>query len=350
MGKITEGLNKQPPVTKAIIAASEGFDKKLRAADAAVDNVKLSKATLKTAASNTGDRLKSEATTKAINKVIDLAGGKDTYLGKVLTNIDKELRPEAQRIEGFSGAIDKQGHYAKMAARPDPALSFRWQIVLPMLSPNLFDPTININDYVEEVSLATSYHQPYSVYRAGNMDYFANYQDVSSISVTFYEDRLFTATTYVNAWKRMIYNPSTKVFGVPYGPNESGYKKVVRVLALDEYNQKVGEFLCTGVFPLQPQSLGFQSQSSDRLRPSLELQVTDVLFIPEKGINAHQADQVRNGTTIADEKGGSTTKHPAFEINPIKATSKALDFITGKSNALSEGVSKAKDRLAKIKI
>lgn len=194
--------------------------------------------------------------TKAVGAANNLVG---QGVNKVNSAINNALGPIFG--SGFTGG-NPNSWLSKANARPDPHLSFDWSIVLP-------NDTGTIGAYVEEVtSPVWNWTGPENVFRGGQSLYFPDKMDTTPLELVFYEDRLFTASSYVMQWMKRVGNPGTGLLNYP-----AEFKRTITVVAQDAAQNPIAAFVYYGCWPSDFNPIPLQSATSERTRISVKINV-----------------------------------------------------------------------------
>lgn len=149
--------------------------------------------------------------------------------------------------------------YAKAAARNDPHLHIDWTVEMPGGL---------AAEYVESVQAPIlEFGSGGGVFRGGQFIYLPEQGDIGTLSLSFYEDNVFTTSQYLTSWRNSV--SVNGIFNYP-----ANYKKVIRVRALDA----TGALICTldyhGCWPQKSQgTYNFGSDSSERTQITQEFPV-----------------------------------------------------------------------------
>ncbi len=149
--------------------------------------------------------------------------------------------------------------YSKGAARNDPHLHIDWTVEMP----GGFPP-----EYIESVQAPVlEFGAGGGVFRGGQFIYIPEQGDIGTLSLTFYEDNVFTASQFLTSWRNSV--SLNGVFNYP-----SAYKKTIRVHALDATGALVCTFDYHGCWPQKSQgSYNFGSDSTERTHITQEFPV-----------------------------------------------------------------------------
>jgi hypothetical protein len=134
-----------------------------------------------------------------------------------------------------------------LKSMPDPLLSFKWVCTeLPLDHPVHYVESINLPFL--NVGIGDKAHA------SAGYSYFPSTHDISSFSITFYEDSNAKSSKFLWKWKNEIKDFSTGLYNLP-GSDGSGYKKTIKVALLDTANNKVLSANLLGVWPADTDSL-----------------------------------------------------------------------------------------------
>jgi hypothetical protein len=222
-------------------------------------------------------------------------------LGKALNKLGIPL------FQGqFGSGVAPGSWLARGLSRPDPLINLDWQIEMP----DGLDAS-----YVEEIQASMAdFAVSEGVFKAGTRQYYVGAEDIGALSITFYEDRLMTATQYLQRWRNRIRNSD----GTRNYPSQ--YKRTIRVWPTDGAGIILGEFVYQGCWPSKIPTIAWTSQGTARIMHQVDFSVDSV------EINLRSAT---NGT------GLNGTPDPLFGsiedfVNglPLRLTNKALGAAT----------------------
>ncbi len=157
------------------------------------------------------------------------------------------------RSKGPGGATSIQ----KILAFSDPLLSFKWVCTkLPFGFPpervEAIDlPFLNIA-VGDKTHIASGYM------------YYPSTHDISSFSMTLYEDSSASAMKFIWQWKRAVKDFKTGFYNVP-GVNDNGYKKTIVVQLLDASNNPVITATLKGCWPADTGNFALNYTDTNRL-------------------------------------------------------------------------------------
>lgn len=125
--------------------------------------------------------------------------------------------------------------------RPDPLLNFKWICKkLPFDYPASYVEGIDLP--FNNIAVGDKAHS------ASGYSYYPGTHDISSFSITFYEDVSASTSKYLYGWKNKIKDFETGLYQLP-GINGSGYKQDISVVLLDQANNPVMGVTLKGVWP-----------------------------------------------------------------------------------------------------
>jgi hypothetical protein len=120
---------------------------------------------------------------------------------------------------------------------PDPMLNFKW-----ICNSLPFGHPIN---YVEGIDLPfLNIDIGDKVHSASGYTSYPGTHNISSFSITFYEDSFATTSKFIWAWKNKIKDFKTGLYNLPID-----YKQEIEVVMLDQGNNPVMSALLIGVWP-----------------------------------------------------------------------------------------------------
>lgn len=171
------------------------------------------------------------------------------------------------------------GTLGKMLARPDPLLSFDWEVILPTIT--MAKAYSLGSEYVESCSLVLPEYSARQVRQNGR---FVSYPEatvnIGTVSMQVYADLQNNAFSYFHAWRTLIH-PTDGVFGTPkqskHTPGYSGYKNDVILLAKSPYNEDLFSVTYQGAWPTSITTTVDFNSSNDRISFVVELAIDNVL-------------------------------------------------------------------------
>lgn len=169
----------------------------------------------------------------------------------------------------------------KLLSLPDPLLSFKWVcLLLPFQDITRMRP-----EYVEAIDLPfNNVGVAQSVYTGGGFTMYPTSHTISTLSLTFYEDRFGTAGAYIQYWKSLIKNFATGEYGLPHSgkstsSSKPGYKQDILVALLDQRNEKVVTARVKDVFPSDTQAMSLNyTDGSGRITIQQTFSVDDIEY------------------------------------------------------------------------
>jgi len=148
----------------------------------------------------------------------------------------------------------------QMQARPDPLMNYNWYVSMPSINP-LNRKNYDLSwEYVEEATLPFIEFEQVTHYRAGKNFHFPHHISLGTLSLKFYEDRLGTATTYLNAWQMAIANQETGLVNFP-----QQYLRPIQVVILDVAQRSVMVLDYTRCWPMRFDAVNLSSSESGRV-------------------------------------------------------------------------------------
>lgn len=157
----------------------------------------------------------------------------------------------------------------KARGRKDPLLAIDWYTELP----NIAGLTLGW-EMVEQATIPLVEFEPVSNYRAGKMYHYPSHQSLGTLNLTHYEDINGQTTNYYRTWQGLIMDPETGLYNVP-----DDYKKTIRLTLLDVTKKEVVIFTYYGCWPSRIESYSLVSGSAERITPSVELTVDDMVVV-----------------------------------------------------------------------
>lgn len=119
------------------------------------------------------------------------------------------------------GVLDRNTAFAVA----DPSLTSAWIVRVPFVSSQI--------EVVAEQVTATVYKVPAQArFTQGSNQYYPGTGDIDGLSITFYETHDLKVSTWLNAWKTLVFDPSNGVYGVP-----ATYKKPILVEMYSQFQQ-----------------------------------------------------------------------------------------------------------------
>ncbi len=191
------------------------------------------------------------------------SGAVNSLIGQGLNRAESKINNALGPIfgSGFTG-VNPESWLAKANSRPDPHLSFDWTIVLPNDPGSLFT-------YVEEAtSPVWMWTGTDAVFRGGQSMYYPERLDTTTLELVFYEDRLFSASSYIQTWMNQVGSPLTGLYNYP-----NAYKKNITITAQDAAQNPIATLVYYGCWPTDMGSYSFQSATSERTRISAKIAV-----------------------------------------------------------------------------
>ena len=132
-------------------------------------------------------------------------------------------------------------------------MSFRWVSDVPPLGLPY--------TYVEEVDLPFNNIQVASGWAGGSgFTYFPSTHDISSFSITFYEDIHATTMKWLLKWKSKVKDFSTGLYGLP--DSENGYKQNWTFILTDNKGNPVLRSKMTGMWPAETSNFTLNTESA----------------------------------------------------------------------------------------
>lgn len=176
----------------------------------------------------------------------------------------------------------------KLLSLPDPLLSFKWVcLLLPFQDITRMRP-----EYVEAVDLPfNNIGVAQGVFSAGGFTMYPTSHTVSTLAVTFYEDRFGTAGAYLQYWKSLVKNFETGEYGLPHSgistsTSKPGYKQDILVALLDQKNEIVVRARVKDVFPSDTNALSLNyTDGTSRITMQQTFSVDDIVYEYPRALN-----------------------------------------------------------------
>ncbi len=163
-------------------------------------------------------------------------------LNKVSSNIGKAL--------GITLPLGQSEWLSRAMSRADPHLNVEWTIEMP--------DGLGA-EYVEEATATMSEFDIEGVFRGGSKSFYPSIINVSTISLSFYEDQLFTSTQYLRAWRDRIGDTGTGLLNYP-----EEFKRHIKIKALDLAGNAIAIFDYGGCWPVKMPTYNFGSSDAQR--------------------------------------------------------------------------------------
>lgn len=177
----------------------------------------------------------------------------------------KSSDPSAWAPSGTSG----RDVLTSMRGRGDPLLNFNWYCELPVL-----DNNVSLGwEFVEEVTTPFVEFEQISNYRAGKMYHYPGHYSVATLSLKLFENSRGVSTQYINAWQSLILSPMTGTYN-----NPADYKKPIKITVFDVAKLTAMFLTYEKCWPMRTDAYSLQSNTSDRINPTLELSADDVFL------------------------------------------------------------------------
>lgn len=230
--------------------------------------------------------------------IFDSVGEK---LGKIDRNVSKINHYEKKvshlindpvgTLTGSSklGALSS-GEIARLIARPDPLLSFNWEVALPQINAS---KAYNLgSEYVERCSVVLPDFGTRQVRQFGRYNsYPESTVSTNTVSIQFYGDVQNTAFTYLNAWRTLVH-PQAGVFGTPKSPKSSpsisGYKQNIVLYTKDSYNETVFSITYINAWPTSIEASTDFNSDNDRISFIAQFAIDDVI------VSGYNIDTITN--------------------------------------------------------
>lgn len=260
-------------------------------------------------ASNAGKELLAGRSSNVVSSVqATLNGAIDKEIGKLTKKLPKGLR-------NVLNAMLTDDAVSAARNRPDPLMQVHWSVELPLGLES---------SYAEDITLTESHFTCSAPIRVnGALMFIAEEVTSSPITITFYEDRLMTVSTWLMRWRQLI-SPDGKTRGYP-----AKYQQTIVVYAQDVKGVKVGKFVLSGAWPSGPLTRTFADAGSDRVRLTQEFSVNRVEFIVEESAASGLLSKIPGVSTVFGAIGGlSKIAGQAMSLGSatLKFASSALKF------------------------
>ncbi len=171
------------------------------------------------------------------------------------------------------------GTLGKLIARPDPLMSFQWEVILPTIT---MAKAYNLgSEYVESCTLVLPEYSARQVRQNGRYTAYPEATvSIGTVSMQLYADVENTAFSYIHAWRTLIH-PSDGVFGTPkqskYTPGYSGYKNDIILVAKSTYNEDLFSVTYQNAWPVSISSTADFNSSGERLSFVVEFAIDNVI-------------------------------------------------------------------------
>lgn len=183
---------------------------------------------------------------------------------KLLGNnqVSKLLGPYVQEVlYNFLGSsVDQNSALGQGIARLDPMMSFSWVCLMPTLPGNVALPASMVEDI--DAPFATINAQTFI--RGGKEIKVSGKQDISDLSVSFYEDNAGNSAQYIERWRQLIRDDNGN-FGIPSPTTASGYYKPISVYVLGPNSRVLLELIFLDCWPTTRESYRYSGEN-DRIK------------------------------------------------------------------------------------
>lgn len=158
-------------------------------------------------------------------------------------------------------------------SRIEPARKYKWMLVILDRQRKITIPP----EYIESVDFSYPDIPQEAVHIMATKRYFPDFSEQQQVSISFYEDTLFSTQIELARWRQLIIHEDG-TYGYP-----SEYKKDMQIHLLDPQDIRRAVVTCIGVFPSNASSLALDYTGSERIVITQQFSV-DRLFIgiPEK--------------------------------------------------------------------
>lgn len=214
-------------------------------------------------------------------------------LGRVADTVVNAILQNRNNL-GTATQIGKKGPVDPMAAaraRPDPLMNIDWFCQLPTLQGVSTFPYQLSWDRVEEVTVPPMLQfEPQSNYRAGKMYHYPSHSSLGTMSLKLYEGANGETLGYFRNWQNLILDMETGLYNPP-----AMFKFPIVIVLYDVAKYEVAVLTYLGCWPQSVDSLNLSSGAAEKLTPTVEMSVDDVLLSFVK-LSAEQAQSIA-GTT-----------------------------------------------------
>lgn len=174
-------------------------------------------------------------------------------------------------IEGFSlPGTQTSGRslseFDRAIARPDPLLSNSWDVLIVYKG-----ITINISDYVEEVTLPSVKVDSKQVFRQGIFVNYAKTESTGSLTLKLYETADLIAYRFFRLWKNQVRDPQGN-YGLA-----SDYKGKIQLTPIDADRSSTRMFEARGVFPTSLSGYHFSGGQTERVAAEIEMSCDEIV-------------------------------------------------------------------------
>lgn len=181
---------------------------------------------------------------------VDLAGIASAGIRNVVQGGINKASSGIGKALGITLPVGQTEWLSKALSRADPHMNVEWTIEMP--------DGLGA-EYVEEATAVMSEFDLEGVFRGGGKLFYPGIINVSSISLSFYEDQLFTATQYIVGWRDRVGDTGTGLLNYP-----ADYKRHIKIKALDLAGNAIAIFDYGGCWPSKPPTYQFGSRDSER--------------------------------------------------------------------------------------
>ena len=137
--------------------------------------------------------------------------------------------------------------------RPDPHINIDWSIILP-------NDNSNVSYYVEEVNPPiTQLTVSPGIFRGGQRIYLPTSFEDETLHMSFYEDRLATASQYLQNWMQSVGDRGTGLMNYP-----SEYKKNITIVLQDTMQNTIMSLIYYGCWPTKLDGINLVSAQAGR--------------------------------------------------------------------------------------
>lgn len=162
----------------------------------------------------------------------------------------------------------------KALNRPDPLLSFDWEVMVTGPAGLILPP-----EYIEEVDCPNTQIDVDRIFRGGSYIKIAKFYDIPSLNMVCYEDNRATTIGFFRSWFESIYSPEG------YVSPPDAYKGMIVARPMDVQQNVAIELIYSGVFPVNFPNVKL-GNTSERITHNIEFAV-DALDVVIGGSSAN---------------------------------------------------------------
>lgn len=165
-------------------------------------------------------------------------------------------------------------------ARPDPMLTFKWEVT-SIPEPNY--PNIDTS-YIESFEVPFSNVRSTNVFFGGGYNYFPEFHDTSAITIVFYGDSDGRALAYLWEWKQTVKSFDTGLYNLP-----NNFKRDWKLQLLDTRGTVIATVTYHGCWPADTNPITFDQEGTGRVTFSqvfsIDSMEIDIKLFPNTGKN-----------------------------------------------------------------